>query len=165
MFCDERGGEIVAASKTQQEAQGRNPMYGGAHCLLVPFLDSVQHPQVMMGFFILSQKRASHSQQPDGGDVSAQQAPPCPFSPFVIRRLSSAEQDPPGTYLFHVPRFLFVENRLHSASLTFPEFQRADSISFLSGKGGKAKKQKRSIQEAIVQPWSMVLVPLQGMYI
>lgn len=117
MFCDERGGEIVAASKTQQEVQGRNPMYGGAHCLLVPFLDSVQHPQVMMGFFILSQKRASHSQQPDGGDVSAQQAPPCPFSPFVIRRLSSAEQDLPGTYLFHVPRFLFVENRLHSASL------------------------------------------------
>ena len=40
---------------------------------------------------------------------------------------------------FCVPHFLFVGNRLHSASLTFPEFQREGSNSCLSGKGGDAE--------------------------
>ena len=40
---------------------------------------------------------------------------------------------------FYVPCFLFVGNRLHSASMTFPEFQRADSNSCYSGKGGDAE--------------------------
>ena len=38
------------------------------------------------------------------------------------------------------PSFLFVGNRLHSASLTFPEFQRADSNNWWSGKGGDAER-------------------------
>ena len=43
------------------------------------------------------------------------------------------------------PFFLFVGNRLHSAYLTFPEFQRADSNSCLSGEGGNEEtKEKRS---------------------
>ena len=40
--------------------------------------------------------------------------------------------------LFHL-LFLFGGYRLHSASLTFPEIQRADSNSCLSGKGGDAE--------------------------
>ena len=37
VFCDDRGGEIVAASKeqlrrAQVEAGGRNPICGGAYC-------------------------------------------------------------------------------------------------------------------------------------
>ena len=42
-----------------------------------------------------------------------------------------------GTHPFCVYHFLFVRNRLHSALLTFPEFQRADLDSCLSGKGKK----------------------------
>jgi len=41
---------------------------------------------------------------------------------------------PPGYKSFFC--FLFVGNRLYSASLTFPEFQRADSNICLSGEGG-----------------------------
>ena len=40
--------------------------------------------------------------------------------------------------LFHVPNFL-VGNKLHSASLTFPEFQGAGSNTCLSGEGGDAE--------------------------
>lgn len=40
--------------------------------------------------------------------------------------------------LFRVPSFC-VGNTLHSASLTFPEFQGADSKSCLSGEGGDAE--------------------------
>ena len=52
---------------------------------------------------------------------------------------------------FCVPCFLFVWNRLHSASSTFSEFHRVDLISCLSGKerntekkGGAVKKQQGS---------------------
>ena len=38
--------------------------------------------------------------------------------------------------------FLFVGNKFHSASLTFPELQRAYSNNCLSGKGGNASKEK-----------------------
>ena len=37
------------------------------------------------------------------------------------------------------PMFLFIGNRLHSASLTFPELQRANSSSCLSGEGENAE--------------------------
>ena len=40
--------------------------------------------------------------------------------------------------LFRVPSFC-VGNMLHSASLTFPEFQGADSNSCLSGEGGETE--------------------------
>ena len=45
------------------------------------------------------------------------------------------------------PFFLFVGNRLHSAYLIFPEFQRADSNSGLSGKGGRNKEGKLKINK------------------
>ena len=70
----------------------------------------------------------------------------------------------PGTNPFCVPHFLFVGNRLHSASMTFPEFQRAGSNSCSPGSEGM-QKQGRSSQEIIVQPWGRVLVPPQGIYI
>ena len=44
-----------------------------------------------------------------------------------------------GTNSFHVPHFLFVGNRLHSAFLTFPEFHKAASNKCLSGKGEDAE--------------------------
>ena len=46
---------------------------------------------------------------------------------------------PLGTNPFRVSPFLFVGNKLHSASLNFPEFQRADSNSCLPGEGGNAE--------------------------
>ena len=64
--------------------------------------------------------------------------------------------------LFRVPSFC-VGNTLHSASLTFPEFQGADSKSCLSGEGG-TQKQRRGSQEKIVQPWGRVLAPPQGIH-
>ena len=36
----------------------------------------------------------------------------------------------------------FTRNRLHTASVTFPEFQRAGSNSCSSGKGGVAEKRE-----------------------
>ena len=56
--------------------------------------------------------------------------------------LYEMEQDPAGPSgykSFLGTNFLFVGNRLLSASLTFPEFKRADSNSCLSGKGGNAE--------------------------
>ena len=44
---------------------------------------------------------------------------------------------------FCVPCFLLVGNRLHAASLIFPEFQRADSKSWLSRRGGVAETKKQ----------------------
>ena len=41
---------------------------------------------------------------------------------------------PADTNSLYVPRFLFVGNTLHSVSLIFPEFHRADSKGCLSGK-------------------------------
>lgn len=41
---------------------------------------------------------------------------------------------PEDTNSLYVPHFLFVGNTLHSASLVFPEFHRADSKGCLSGK-------------------------------
>ena len=43
---------------------------------------------------------------------------------------TETEQHPHGALLgTSVPHFLLVGNRFHSASLTFPEYQRADSNS------------------------------------
>ena len=56
---------------------------------------------------------------------------------------NETEQDPvgpSGVQILPVFSFLFVGNRLHSASLTFPEFQRADSNNWWSGKGGDAER-------------------------
>ena len=45
----------------------------------------------------------------------------------------------PGTNPFCVPYFLSVGNRLHSASVTFPELHRPDSNSCSSGKRGNTE--------------------------
>ena len=69
--------------------------------------------------------------------------------------LSETYQDPVGALLstdaLHVSCFLFVGNRLYLLSLTFPEFQRADSNSCLWGKEG-TKRQRKSSQETKVDP-------------
>ena len=67
-----------------------------------------------------------------------------------------------GTNPFHVPHFWFVENTLPSASLNFPKFQWADSKQLLSE---GMQKQRRNNQETIMQQWSSVSVPPQGMYV
>ena len=59
---------------------------------------------------------------------------------------------------FCVSCFLFVGYRFHSASLTFPEFQRADPNSCWSEKGGDTETEK----EVVVPPWDKILVPTQG---
>ena len=60
--------------------------------------------------------------------------------------------------------FLFIGNRFHSASRTFPEFQRADSNScFREGRGCRDKG--GVVKETTVQPWGRVLVPPQGIHI
>ena len=48
----------------------------------------------------------------------------------------------PGTNPFCVPYFLSVGNRLHSASVTFPELHRPDSNSCSSGKRGNTETKK-----------------------
>ena len=59
------------------------------------------------------------------------------------------------------PHFLFVRNRLHSASLTFPEFQKVNSNSYLPGKGGNAEtKEKQSRNNSA--KLGRVLFPPQG---
>ena len=50
-----------------------------------------------------------------------------------------------GTNPYHVPCFLFVGNGLHSASLTFPEFQRAQTVAYQRRE--EIQKQRRSSQE------------------
>ena len=63
------------------------------------------------------------------------------------------EQDPVGLLdakAFLCSCFLFVGNRLHSASMTFREFQRARSYSCYSGKEGM-QRHGRSSQETIVR--------------
>ena len=63
-----------------------------------------------------------------------------------------------------VPHFLITGNRLHSASMTFPEFQWAVPTVANQGREGMWR-QGRNSQETIVQPWGRVLVPPQGRYI
>lgn len=50
-----------------------------------------------------------------------------------------------GTNPFCVPGFLFVGNRLYAAFLTLPEFQRADSKSWLSRRGGGAETKEKQV--------------------
>ena len=60
------------------------------------------------------------------------------------------EQNPVWTswvQILCVPCFLFVGNRIHSASLAFPEFQREDSKTYQEKEG--MQKQRRSSQETI----------------
>ena len=70
----------------------------------------------------------------------------------------------PGINSVHVSRFLFAEKRLPSASRTFPEFQRAGSHSYSSGKGGDAETKGGVIvkQETTVEPWGRSWFPLKG---
>ena len=63
--------------------------------------------------------------------------------------------------LFRVPSFC-VGNMLHSASLTFPEFQGAETVVY-QGREGR-QKQRRGSQETIAQPWGRVLAPPQGIH-
>ena len=58
---------------------------------------------------------------------------------------------PPGYTSFLRPHCLLLGNRLHSASETFPEFQRADANNCSSGKGGNMEKQRRSRPEVRAQ--------------
>ena len=69
-----------------------------------------------------------------------------------------------GTNPFLVPHFLFLRNRLHSVTLPFSEFPRADSNSYYQEREGM-QQQENNHQETIVQPWGRTLVPLQGIYL
>ena len=66
----------------------------------------------------------------------------------------------PGHKAFVSPISLIIGNSLHSASMTFPEFQWADSRRCSLGKGGNGRPE-RNHQE---QPWSKVLFPHQGIH-
>ena len=75
------------------------------------------------------------------------------WSPLKLRR---ALWYPPGYKSFpnSLPLFLFVGNRLSSASLTFPGFQREDSNIYSLAKGGNAeiaKEHRRNNSAAIKQ--------------
>ena len=54
----------------------------------------------------------------------------------------------PGYKSFMCPHLLLVRNRLRSASLTFPEFQRADS--------------KELLRASLVARWLRICLPMQG---
>ena len=56
------------------------------------------------------------------------------------------------------PCVLITGHRLHSAPMTFPEFQRAGSNRCSSGKGGDAQTREEKSKETTVQPWGRVLV-------
>ena len=60
---------------------------------------------------------------------------------------TETEQSPvgPPKYKFCVRHFLFVGNRLHSASFTVPEFQRADSN--IANQGRQEMQKQRSIKK------------------
>ena len=66
---------------------------------------------------------------------------------------------------FCVPHFLMIGNRLHSASMTFPEFQWGRFKQMLIREGGDAETREEQSGEPIVQPWGRVLVPPQGTHI
>ena len=59
----------------------------------------------------------------------------------------------PGTNPLCVPRFLFVGNRLHLTSMTFPEFQRAGSVANQGREGMQRQgwEQSRNKNEALGQ--------------
>lgn len=59
--------------------------------------------------------------------------------------------------------YLITGNRLHSTSRTFPEFQWAGSNSLNREKRGWEMREGLS-KETIVQPWTNVLVPPQGIH-
>ena len=63
-----------------------------------------------------------------------------------------------STDLLCVLHFLSVEYRLHSAFLTFPEFQRVDKELLI--REGREYRNRRNNQ-MVVQPWDRVLVPTQ----
>ena len=68
----------------------------------------------------------------------------------------------PGHKAFLCPHFF---DYLHSASMTFPVFQWADSSSCSLGKGGDARPgRNKQSREKIVQPWGKVLVPHQQIH-
>ena len=60
------------------------------------------------------------------------------------RQVIETKQDTVGSWAQNlcVPHFRFVGNRPHSAFMIFPKFQRADSNSCYSGKGGDVETSK-----------------------
>ena len=64
-----------------------------------------------------------------------------------------------STDLLCVLHFLSVEYRLHSAFLTFPEFQRVVQITANQGREGIQKQRRKN--QRLVQPPDRVLVPTQ----
>ena len=90
----------------------------------------------------------------------------CVYTAFLTPTLNWYRVGPRGApghkNPFCDPHFLTIENRLHSASKTFPSFQRAGS----APNQGREEMQRhgRINQETIVQPWVRVLVPPQGIH-
>ena len=68
----------------------------------------------------------------------------CTLRPIILKWRKTL-WGPPRYKSFHVSHFLFVGNRLHSASLTFPESHREDSNRCLSEKGGDAETKEESV--------------------
>ena len=64
-----------------------------------------------------------------------------------------------NTDMFYVFYFLSVEYRFHSASLTFPEFQRVDSNNCQSGKGGDTETEEKQLNGGT--PLRQIPVPTQ----
>ena len=64
-----------------------------------------------------------------------------------------------STDLLCVLHFLSVGYRLHSASLTFPEFQ--GWIQTIANQGREGIQKQRRNNQMVVQPWDRVLVPTQ----
>ena len=79
---------------------------------------------------------------------------------FVQGTLVVAPCGAPGHKAFVSPIYLIIGNSLHSASMTFPEFQWADSSHCSLGKGGNGRPERKH-QE---QPWGKVLFPHQGIH-
>ena len=64
-----------------------------------------------------------------------------------------------STDLLCVLHFFSVGYRLHSASLTFPEFQ--GWIQTIANQGREGIQKQRRNNQMVVQPWDRVLVPTQ----
>lgn len=65
----------------------------------------------------------------------------------ALLKWSRTSWGPAGTNSVCVPCLLFVGNTLHSASLNFPDFHRADSKVAYQGREREYKKTKESSQE------------------
>ena len=68
----------------------------------------------------------------------------------IVMKPSRTLQGPQDPHSLTYSHFLFVGNKFHSTSLTFPELQRAYSNSRLSRKGGNASKEKHLRNNSVV---------------